>query len=63
MPRGKRLEKGVVEVKITYPVWIGDRQYQPGETATVPADIAEEWIEKEQAVGVAAEVKWQQEEP
>lgn len=57
----RKKEKGV-NVKITYPVWIGNRRYEPGETATVPADIAAEWIEKEQATGVVAEVKWQPEE-
>jgi hypothetical protein len=44
-------------VKITYPVWYGDRQYLPGETATVTVAKATEWKSNMQAVSVAAEVK------
>jgi hypothetical protein len=53
-------KKDEMIVKITYPVLFGNRQILPGETATVPADVAEEWISTERAIN--AEVKWQPEE-
>jgi hypothetical protein len=53
MPK-KKIE--LVTVKMTYPIRYQDRLLEPGETATVPAEIAAEWIEKMQAVNVAAEV-------
>lgn len=59
MPRKK---SELITVKITYPVWIDDRQFLPVETATVPAAIAAEWIQNEQATAVVAEEKWQPEE-
>jgi len=43
-------KKGEVLVKVTYPVQFGSRVILPGETATVPADIAEEWISTERAI-------------
>ena len=55
---------GTIKVKITGPdCWVIDRHYQPGETATVPAHIAQEWITTGRATSKVAEVdKWQPEE-
>jgi hypothetical protein len=53
MPRKKVNE---VKVKVTFPVMFGARQILPGETATVPEDIAQEWISTERAISIA-EVK------
>jgi hypothetical protein len=51
-----RKKKGFVVVKITGPdCRFGDRLIMPGETATVPAELASEWIETQRAVNVAAE--------
>ena len=55
-------KKKKIEVRITHPIRLGNREYLPGETATVPEDIAQEWILTERA-RLLAEVKWQQEEP
>lgn len=49
--------EGMMTVKVTYPVMLGNRRIHPGETITVPADIAAEWREKEWAAYVTAEVK------
>jgi hypothetical protein len=52
-----------VEVRIAFPLWFGDRHLQPGETATVPAELADEWIQSMRATAVVAEDKtWQPEE-
>jgi hypothetical protein len=52
----KKIE--MMEVRITGPdCRDNDRQYWPGETVTVPAELAREWIQSERAVSVAAEVK------
>jgi hypothetical protein len=57
VPKKKKEEKGVL-VRIIGPnCWIADRHYWPGETATVPAEYAETWINDRRAVDVAAEVK------
>lgn len=46
-----------IVIKITGPdCRLGDRLMLPGETATVPADIAAEWIQTERAMTVVAEV-------
>ncbi len=58
MPKKKMINSDFVAVKITGPNCIlGDRHYQPGETATIRSDIAAEWIRQERAVAVAAEVQ------
>jgi hypothetical protein len=45
-----------VTVRITGPnCWLGDRHYLPGETATVPADTAREWISTARATLTVAE--------
>ena len=45
-------------IRITGPECrFGTRHYLPGETVTVPADVAEGWILGQRAVEVAAEVK------
>jgi hypothetical protein len=50
-------------VRIAFPLWFGDRHLQPGETATVPAELADEWIQSMRATAVVAEDKtWQPEE-
>ncbi len=52
-----RKEKTMI-VEVTGPrCWVNDRHYLPGETATVPASIAREWIQTRRAVAVAAEVE------
>jgi hypothetical protein len=52
MTRKKTIE--MQTVRITGPdCWLGDRLYLPGETATVPAELAEEWILTERAVSTA----------
>jgi hypothetical protein len=57
-------KKDELVVRITGPeCWAGDRLWKPGETATVPRQLAEEWILTERALKVEAEVeKWQQDE-
>ncbi len=46
----------LVTVKITGPnCRLDNRLYRPGETATVPANIADEWILDERATLVAEE--------
>jgi len=62
MPRKKKEQVNEKTVRITYPVLLGNRIINPGETATVPAYIAIGWIEQERAVDVTAEDKWQPEE-
>ena len=52
----KRKKKGEIEVKITHPIKQGNRTIEPGETITVQADMAKEWIQKGWAAAVAAEV-------
>jgi len=48
---------GEAKVRITGPgCEYGGRLYQPGETATVPAEVAIEWIQDERAVALTAEV-------
>lgn len=66
MPRKKKVtEENTIKVRITGAgCQLGDRPYQPGETANIPTDIALEWIEAGRAVDVTAEVKqWQPDEP
>lgn len=66
MPRKKKVsEENTIKVRITGPnCRVGDRLYQPGETANVPADVAYEWIQTGRAVEVAAEVAiWRVDEP
>jgi hypothetical protein len=49
---------GMMIVRITGPdCRAGNRLYLPGETATVPAEVAEQWILTERAVIIAAEVE------
>ena len=56
MPRVKITMQ--VKVRITGEgCQIDDRLLWPGETATVPADVAARWINEQRAVEVAAEVK------
>jgi len=43
-------------MKATYPIKYGNRVIQPGETITVPAEVAAEWRAKEWAAYVTAEV-------
>lgn len=50
-------KKKGIEVRITGPHCEYDRLYKPGETATVPAEIAQEWIQSERALAVGAEVQ------
>ena len=54
----RKVEKmGMKEVRITGPnCRLDNRLYMPGETATVPVEIAQEWINDERAVDVTAEV-------
>jgi hypothetical protein len=48
--------KTSITVKVTGPnCWLGDRHYLPGETATVPADTAREWISTVRATLTVAE--------
>lgn len=48
---------GMAEVRVTGPgCRFNDRNILPGETATVPTELAREWIETERAVATA-EVK------
>jgi hypothetical protein len=53
----------MMQVKVVGPrCWVGNRLYRPGETATVPADLARVWIQEMRALAVSAEVKddnWQ----
>jgi hypothetical protein len=59
----KKVDKNLVKVRITGPrCRLDDRLYQPGETATVPAEIAQEWILDERAVPTAEVPQWHQEE-
>jgi hypothetical protein len=52
MTRKKSIEMRTV--RITGPdCWLGDRLYLPGETATVPSELADEWILTERAVSTA----------
>lgn len=55
MPR-KKTE--MVKVRVIGPnCKYGDRVIMPGETATIPAELAEGWILSMRAVIIAAEVK------
>jgi hypothetical protein len=44
-------------MRVTYPILYGSRVINPGETITVPAEIAAEWRAKEWAAYVTAEVQ------
>lgn len=51
---GKKKKSDLLEVKITGPLcWYLDRHYEPGETAHVPAEIAQAWIDTQRAVETA----------
>jgi predicted NUDIX family NTP pyrophosphohydrolase len=50
-------KKSEITVKITGPdCRLGDRLMLPGETVTIPADSANEWIREQRAVTIAVEV-------
>ena len=47
----------LVTVRITGPeCWDGDRHYLPGEDATIPSALADEWKQSERAIEKIAEV-------
>jgi hypothetical protein len=61
MPRKRKLfttdPKDFMEVRAIGPGCIWNGWIRPGETATVPVNVAREWIQLVRAVAVAAEVK------
>ncbi len=59
MTKRKVNSTNTMQVKITHPVKFGELLLQAGETATVPADLAREWISTERAISMIAEAdKW-----
>jgi hypothetical protein len=53
----KKTTDSIVTVRITGPdCWDGDRHYLPGEYATVPATLANEWKQTERAIDIIVEV-------
>lgn len=57
MPR-RRKDENLVKVRVTGPnCKYGERVIMPGETATIPAELAEQWKQSGRAVDVAAEVQ------
>ncbi len=58
MPKKKVIVDDFIVIKITGPdCRLGDWLILPGETATVPADLAAEWIREQRAVTITAEVQ------